>query len=48
MAALDRVRSNKPKAPLPSITGKTPAEQVAYEEANNAKSVAYAHAQLKI
>ena len=48
VAALDRVRSNKPKAPLPSITGKTPAEQVAYEEANNAKSVAYAHAQLKI
>lgn len=48
IAALDRVRSNKPKAPLPSIAGKSPAEQVVYEQANNAKSVAYAHAHLKI
>ena len=48
IAALDRVRSNKPKAPLPSIAGKSPAEQVAYEQANNARSVAYAHGHLKI
>ena len=48
IAALDRVRSNKPTAPLPSIAGKSPAEQVAYEQAHNARSVAYAHGHLKI
>ncbi len=48
IAALDRVRANKPKAPLPNIAGKSPAEQVAYEQAHNARSITYAHAHLKI
>ena len=48
VAALERVRSDKSKIPLPSIAGKTPAEQVAVEEENNSVSFEYARKHLAI
>ena len=48
VAALERVRSDKSKKPLPSIAGKTPAEQVAFEEENNSVSFEHARKHLAI
>jgi sugar phosphate isomerase/epimerase len=40
------VRENKPKQPLPRITGKSLAEQIAFEEENNRRCLAYAREKL--
>ena len=48
VTALERVRSDKSKKPLPSIAGKTPAEQVAFEEENNSVSFEHARKHLAI
>lgn len=43
---LDLVRKNRPKSPLPLITGLTVAEQASLEDENNRKSINYARAKL--
>lgn len=44
--AMTRVRRHPPKAPLPRITGKSPAEQLAFEEENNRKCLAFGRKEL--
>ncbi|MSU40867.1 MAG: sugar phosphate isomerase/epimerase [Pedosphaera sp.] len=45
-AMLRWVRANRPKHALPSLAGKSPAQQVAFEEANNRDSIQHARQQL--
>jgi hypothetical protein len=43
---LDLVHKNKPKKPLPSMTGLTAEQRVKLEEDYNAQCIAYAHQNL--
>jgi hypothetical protein len=42
------VRKHKPKLPLPRISGKEAKEQLAIEDENVRKSLAYAHEHLSL
>jgi 3-oxoisoapionate decarboxylase len=44
--ALALVKQHPPKQPLPQVTGKSPEERLAFEEANNVKSFAFAREHL--
>jgi sugar phosphate isomerase/epimerase len=45
-AAMTRVRLHPPRQPLPRTAGKSPAEQLAFEEENNRKSLSWAREKL--
>jgi sugar phosphate isomerase/epimerase len=45
-AAMTRVRIHPPRGPVPRVTGKSPAEQVAFEEENNRTCLSWAREKL--